>query len=303
MKRFMFKLVLYCTLVTLPYYLIQYSLMKQNDAFYWKSVKKTDHIVLGGSRALKGIFPHLITKELGLESDMLNFAFTGVLSPYGEKYVQAVKRKLKSTTKAGIFILSVSPGGVMDFVETNVPREDAFRFYDLWSMNQEPNVEYVLRHPRKGSALLLEWLKDEDEEDSNTRRVYQDGSSGTYLPEGFKTRKRGVVMRYPMKMSSDREEMLSALIDYLSSRGSVFLVRIPVSLQTLGEEDAMYPSFDNKMLEWCNQKKNTWYINYRDSIPSVPYLFSDGNHHLEGKSAEKFSLVLAKDIKKALQND
>lgn len=303
MKRFVLKLSLYCMVVITPYFWLQHTLMQQHDPFYWKATRQADHLVIGGSRALKGVFPHIISEELQLEGEMLNFAFTGVLSPYGDKYFKAIKRKLKPAGKAGVFILSVSPGSVMDFTDASEARESNFRFYKLWGMNQDPNIEYVLRHPRKGSALLVEYLSEEKEAKNNVNRVYRDGSNGTYLPESFKPKSRGVVMRYDMEKSPDREARLEALVNYLNERGRVFLVRIPVSRKTLREEESIYPFFDEKMKDLCNQKKDVWYFNYNDITERSPYRFSDGNQHLEGKSAEQFSLVLANDIKNAMRND
>ncbi|WP_020539507.1 hypothetical protein [Lewinella cohaerens] len=303
MKRFILKLVLFCLLVITPYFYLQYTLMKAHDPFYWKATGKADHLVLGGSRALKGVFPHVISKELQLEGEMLNFAFTGVLSPYGDKYFSAIKRKLKPATENGIFILSVSPGSIMDFSDAIDARENNFRFYKLWGMNQHPNIEYVLRHPRSGSALLVEWLSEEREAKNNVNRVFQNGANGTYLPEDFKPKSRAVVMHYDMEKSPVREASLAALIRFLSERGHVFLVRVPVSHQIREEENLIYPFFDEAMSRLCHQKKDIWYFDYTDSIQQNTYRFSDGYHHLEGNSSDKFSRALAKDIKKALQND
>ena len=296
MIRFGLKLILFLLIVLLPYLLVQYTLMKQNDVYYWKATAKAEHLVLGGSRALKGIFPSIVQPGLNLEGEMLNFAFTGVLSPYGQPYLRAIKRKLRASAKRSVFILSVCPGNLMDFTEATEDREQGFRFYRLWNMNAHPNWEYVLRHPRKGQALLAEWQTNGMAGPKAGQQIFQDGSQGTYLPAGFEPKMRERVIRYALERSPEREAALQELVGYLHEHGEVFLVRVPVSQKTLQEEEAIYPDFNGMIEGIVESFEAVYYLNYTEEGRSEPFRYSDGNHHLEGSSAEQFSALLAKDI-------
>jgi hypothetical protein len=301
MVRFFLKLLSLVCLVTIPYFLVQYKFMKNEDPFYWKATHQAEHLIIGGSRALKGIFPSVIGPELGLEEgEMLNFAFTGVLSPYGPKYSHAIKRKLKPTDKTRIFILSVCPGNVMDFSEATEKRENGFRFYQLWTMNTHPNYEYVLRHPRSGKSLVEEWCHVRDKKNI-TGRVFTDGAKGTYLPKNYQAIEKEKVIRFALERSLEREEALNRLVAFLSEMGDVFLVRMPVSTKTFTEEDEIYPAFNANMEALANNYRSAKYLNYTSTVERDSFRYSDGNHHLEGSSAEHFSYILAQDIKSAGQ--
>lgn len=297
MIRFLIKLFLFVCLVTVPYGMLQYQVMVKQDPYYWKSTHRAEHLVLGGSRALKGIFPSVLMKELALSGEMLNFAFTGVLSPYGPKYLAAIKRKLKDPSTDQVFILSVCPGNLMDFSESPDARENAFRFYKMWNMNQHPNLEYVLRHPRRGRAFLMELLNSQSRE---SHKTFRDGAQATYVPKDHKPRERDRVIRFALERSPEREKSLAELIELLAARGAVFLVRVPVSEKTLREEKEIFPDFDQFIEGQCRQYENVSFLNYTKLITTNSYRFTDGNHHLEGTSAEAFSMELASDVKHLL---
>lgn len=299
MKPFLLKLFVFCSLVILPYIYIQYGLMLEHESYYWKSAYSADHLVLGCSRAQKGIFPHILVPELNLEGTMLNFAFNGLISPYGPEYTQAIKRKLRSPEHPGVFILSVSPSAIMDFVAAKEAREKGFRFYNLWDMNQHPNIEYVLRHPKSGPSLLTEWLSRNKR--GRDKRIYKDGSNATYLPKDHTPPPRPIVLPYALKKSPLREASLQELVHFLANRGKVFLVRIPVSEQALKEEKELYPGFDERMKDISNESTNAWYLDFPNATQKHDYRFIDGNQHLDGDSADKFSLLLAARIQKVLR--
>ena len=301
MRTFLSKLVLFILIVGLPFYYLQHRKMVQEDAFYWKATHKARHLVLGGSRALKGIFPAVMKKELGVQDSMLNFAFTGVLSPYGKTYSESIKRKLKTGTERGIYILSVTPGGIMDFSSSRTPREEEFQFYSLWMMNMQPNVEYVFRQPR-GQKALLTTILDEDLRFTNgINRVYRDGSQGTFLDKPIvQLKARSRLIKYDLEKSPEREAELRELVRWLSNEGDVFLVRTPISERMLSEEDVVYADFNALMKEISSNTPDTYYLNYSKNTGETPYEFTDGHHHLEGKSAQRFSRQLAKDIRQML---
>ncbi len=299
MVRFFLKLFLFCAVVGAPYLYLQQELMAKNDAFYWKSTHKANSLIIGGSRALKGIVPSLLKEELGLKEDVLNFAFTAVLSPYGKPYYELIKRKVDcDNTGSHLFILSVNPGNIMDFSGAKAPRESSFGFYKLKIVNINPNYEYVFRHPRDGQSLFASIVKDKAN-NREGRKISHDGYAATFLKSGgFESKQKNgkKLLKYDLISSPEREHYLIQTITYLSALGPVYLVRMPVSQQMKDEEDLCYSNFNDKMQKIANNFNNVHFINYATS-DTTGYKFSDGNHHLEGKSAIKFTKSLANYIK------
>ncbi|MGH1434235.1 MAG: hypothetical protein ACRBG0_07220 [Lewinella sp.] len=305
MKVFFCKLIAFILLVGVPYYYFQYNLITQRDAYYWKATQSANHLILGGSRAFKGILPSVIKEELHIDAPIINFAFNGLLSPYGEPYYNAIKRKLTpSDSHNGLYILSVAPGSIMDFEGGNGRREEAFRFYQLWDMNALPNVEYVFRNPRPGSALLVRLLHNtyNDSESAVHHQIYQDGAQSTFVKKGtiHRGKKEDRLLQHTMYRSSSRENSLKQLVNLLADRGNVFLIRIPVSQQMLAEENQIYEDFNWVMEKIAADNKYVKYFNWNDITPEQDYRFSDGHHHLEGESAQRFSFTLAQYIKNHL---
>ncbi|NBC06731.1 MAG: hypothetical protein GVY26_06010, partial [Bacteroidetes bacterium] len=127
--QLLLKLLLLIAVGGIPYYMYLHKLITENDAFYWKSTYASSTLILGASRANQGISPDALEKELGLEYSALNFAFTGIHSPYGAAYNELIKRKIDYDRTPGLFILSVHPGNVANYEGGGGRREQEFRFY------------------------------------------------------------------------------------------------------------------------------------------------------------------------------
>ena len=302
MGRFFLKLSFFLLVLGIPYLYFQYPMMAKNDAFYWKSTYPANTLIIGGSRAFKGISPAVLQEDLLLEGRVLNLAFTGVLSPYGKPYFNLIKRKIdRSGALPYCFILSVNPGNVMDFTAANVPRESTFDFYHLWMVNTQPNLEYVFRHPRTGQALLTAMVIEKSRTRPG-RAIYQDGYAATFFPPGFtppdRTNRKNL-LKFDLRYSPEREAYLVKTVNYLSQLGPVYLVRLPVSSQMLAEEDKVYPEFNTMVEAVANQYPNTFFFDFTADVESAGYVFSDGHHHLEGKSAIRITHEIAERIKSA----
>ena len=77
-------------------------------------------------------------------------------------------------------------------------------------------------------------------------------------------------------------------------------MRTPISGRMLSEEDKVYTDFNALMKEISSNTPDTYYLDYSKNTGETPYAFTDGHHHLEGKSAQRFSRQLAKDIRQML---
>ncbi len=295
MKTFILKSFILIALTILPYLVIQYHRIPPTDSFYWKAASSADALILGGSRALKGLAPEVFEEEFG-EMEMLNYAFTALHSPYGQPYFESVKKKLRDDHQKGIFILSVTPASIMDYADSPNPREDAFRFYDLWQVDGHPHIEYLLRNPRTRKAIA-ETLISDAKSPPKRNIIHPDGWEET-PPSGKKTSNTPLPKKVnqPLNESTDREMYLKKTIHYLQTRGRVFLVRLPISQQMKAVEDnKMRPDFD-AVIQSIAQASDIPYLNYVDS--GGQYQFVNGHQHLAAKSARDFSRQLVRDIQK-----
>lgn len=300
MFKLLIKLVIVLGLGVIPFSLHHLHLVEKKDAFYWKSTYAAPSLILGGSRALKGIAPQVVASELGLEEkSVLNFAFTGIHSPYGERYFNLIKRKIESDKNQSIFILSVLPMSIMDIKDQSKKREAEFKFYDLWGVNSSPNFEYVIRNPRSRISVL-EKLYNEKEKDERVKPalqsiVHENGWVETKLLRERKNktgRSIDKLIKWEMTNSKEREEWLKKTVNYLSQFGEVYLVRLPISSIMLEKERALFPHFNNFIQEIA-VGPNIHYLNFSEY---TGYQFIDTHHHLSGKSAREFTLHLAKAI-------
>ena len=113
MKKFLFKLFLFLITFFLFIYIFFSKLEDQlaQDNFYFKfTTPKQSSMILGTSRALQGLIPEIINKELNI--DIYNYAFTVMNSSYGPSYLNSIKKKLNKNSKDGVFILAVDPWSI-----------------------------------------------------------------------------------------------------------------------------------------------------------------------------------------------
>lgn len=301
MSGFLIKLAVYLLIVGVPYGWVQYELVTQNDAFYWKSTYASNTLVLGGSRAMKGVSPDILKESWSLKHEALNLGFTGVHSPYGNAYSRLVKRKiLHRSDEDHRFILSVNPGLIMDFADARQPREKDFGFYDLYMVNTHPNMEYIFRQPRDVKPLFFKWL-DFDRETLDARKtVFKNGYVETHstAQDNKELANREQLIKYDMVRSAEREGQLTQLVTDLSEVGEVYLVRLPVSLKMLEEENKLYREFNGKMRAIAESSDRVFFLNFARRKGAARFEFSDGHHHLTGESARGFTQQLVSRIGK-----
>jgi hypothetical protein len=255
-------------------------------------------LILGGSRACKGLNPQVFEKELKLKKNsVLNFAFNGTTSPYGEKYLNLIKRKIKKTKEDQFFILSTNPLNIMDFSDSNINREDEFVFYDLWMVNSSPNIEYILRSPKGRKPVIQKLLASYAQPDFKKKtKIHSNGWEEMVLinkNHAIEKGNRKNLIKYNLKKSESREQWFIKTIKYLSKIGTVYLVRLPISLPMNIEEEKLSPGFD-KWMEQISAQPNVHYLNFKDNTENFEL---KDPHHLSGKGALEFSLKLAHTIK------
>lgn len=303
-KKIIPRLLLLFTLGLLPFLIVKWAYVQQYDINYYKSLGQADHLITGLSRAKRGISPSILSEQLQLEGQMLNFAFNNVQSPYGGYYHKAIKRKLNRQHKDGLFVLSVAPGAMMDAEDRNgafvLPRERHFFFYKLWMENTSPNIEYMLRSPLKGGASLFQFLRNDWkvllgwEESDWPEIIHEDGWGELDTARISRRIARGdAPPEETYQRSATREIYLLETIRFLKDYGRVVLVRLPISEKFRIYEEGLYPGFSESMATFADELE-VEFIDYSYFYPDDRY--PDGQH-LAGPAARQFSRQLAEDLK------
>jgi hypothetical protein len=252
------------------------------DQLYLRfTTPKQTSLILGTSRAAQGIEPSVINNVLQ-RSDIYNYSFTIVHSPYGPTYYKSIKSKLREGTKDGVFIITVDPWSISGprrdpNDSTNFP-ESKLALGKTTQVNMNPNVFYLAQSYDKSFYELF------SEDTTSGIFLHNDG----WLEITINMDSRSVSERLAAKVEDYSQNMLrnynySTLrmgyliktIEFLKNHGQVFLVRLPVSPQMLSIEDKLMPDFDFK-IDSISLKMNIPYKNFKSSAKEFQYV--DGNH-------------------------
>jgi hypothetical protein len=298
-KKIFLKLVVLLLFVAVPYLFVKFHYVRHWDGNYYKTTGKANHLILGLSRAKRGLVPSVFEKELNLEGRMINFAFNNMESPYGPEYFAAVQRKVVASEKNGVFILSVSPGAILEFGKYKKGeklREESFFFYDLWCQTCEPNLEYILKSPVRGGSLFEYFRKYFkailQQQPVRPREIPHKDGWGELQPQ-LKLGLGGILnSNRQFDRSSLRESYLEKTIAFLQQHGQVSLLRLPITEEYQNYEEKMLPAFDS-IIQSMADKYEVDYFNFLTTNDSL--LFIDG-HHLAGEGAREISTKVAKDI-------
>ncbi len=292
--------------IIIAVFLVTFMIMFVNgkgDPYYLKVASpKQNSLIVGTSRAAQGLIPEVINNSaIDFNKPIYNFSFTMTNSPYGKSYLEAIKKKTKTSIQNnGLFILEVSPLSI-SFNKVTSPNEEEDEFREvnnflskISSVSEKPNFEYLLKYyPHAYYKMILRnfrkqmilqedgWLKINISMDSARVQKRKEGKYRAYK-EQFKKH----------SFSSIRERYLNETIDYLSNLGAVYLVRLPLGKEMYQMEQEYMPSFDKKMEEIA-RKKQVVYINIAPE--SKAYQTTDGNH-LHKKSARKVTQELIKSM-------
>lgn len=294
LTKFFLKIAGLLLIAGVPYYILLTRQIKKLDPFYWKATYASPNLAIGASRAQKGLAPMVLQEELNLEHKALNLAFTGVDSPYGKPYFDLIKRKVKDTSTEGLFVLSVHPVSVMDYEFANGRREEGFRFYDLWSVNSNPNYEYIFRNVNGVQSLLPQLLfKAKQGREYDT--IHDDGWIERTYPEELKPKSIDEVRALNIRpvRSVSREKWLQKTIAFLKQKGKVVLVRMPIKQDILEKEEEVFPEFSTFIASMAAEE-GVSFLDYTDRGEVFTYF--DAFHHLDAQGARTFTKLLAKDI-------
>lgn len=305
MKSFIKKITVLFLFVIVIYVSLGFLADGYTDAFYSRfTVPKQSSLIIGTSRVAQGIHPSVLNEKLDATKYQLpvyNFGFTILDSPYGKTYYNLIVNKLKENTNNGIFILDINPWGLSSRKELKKPRESERQISKITYTSLNPNYDY-LRNGYKGTMFGLIYKKIKRDTtlflNENGRLLVNVDMSSSEVSRRtvgkIKTYKRN---REEFKFSLKRLEWLKKTVSFLSKKGKVIFVRMPINKEILELENSLIPNFDELIVD---SFPNVTYLNYKNQREGL--VFIDGNH-LYKKSGKGFTELLAKDIERISKNE
>jgi hypothetical protein len=200
-------------------------------------------------------------------------------SPYGETYLNSIKKKIKKGDKKGVFIVTVDPWSISS--QTKDPNDsNSFREVNLClgntlNVSTKPNFEYLLNNLggkyysvlKKKSPLFLHengWLEVSPNMDSVVVNAKIKSKIEIYRKTTLP------IYQY----SNLRFSYLKKTIEFLNSYGDVYLVRLPLHPGMMEVENELIPDFNNIVSRVIPMTKG-----YFDMTPlNSEFTYTDGNH-------------------------
>ncbi len=295
MKKFLIQFGVFFSLLIISFLAILLQADGYSDPYYLKfTAPQQENLILGTSKAAQGLNPDVFDRIL--DKKIFNYSFNIGTSPYGPKYLQSIKRKLKPETKNGIFILTVDAWSLS--VKNILPddtanfRENGTCIGELRTVNNNPNFPYLINYMFGENYKLI--FK------SKIALLHENGWYEINLPSdsvSVKRRKDVTISQYKnelhdYKFSQIRFEYLKETIAFLNKHGRVFLVRLPVSAEMYQIENQLISDFDSQMTKISNETEGYFNLTFMNDSLNCP----DGLH-LDKKSGIIVAEYLAKLMK------
>ncbi len=273
-----------------------------DDNYMHFAVEKPNNIILGDSRGSQAVQPGILEGKLGKKFD--NFALNVVQSPYGSVYLKALKRKLNPDTKKGIFILTVDPWNLslnknISDKSKELPEKENSPLGNMYTYSMSPNYEYLLKHYSRSWFKIF--AEREKEVGKSSTFLHKDG----WLEVNVTMNKDSVAKRELAKeafyrddisktqsLSQIRIQALEDIIEFLKTKGEIYLVRIPASEKIMAIESTYSPDFSKKMKN-LSEKHGISFFDF--SSKAKDYTYTDGNHMYK-ESGKAFTAQIADSI-------
>jgi hypothetical protein len=269
------------------------------DPFYLRFTSaKQSSMIIGTSRSAQGILPSVLNKELN-RTDIYNFSFTLLHSPFGESYLNLINLKLDKKNRNGLFIIAVDPWSISSEFNNNIekiPEKETFtgklKFVDL-----NPNLPYLLNY-FDGNLMKIILPKRHKQ-----MFLHNDGWLEVNIPMDKKSVDDRIILKEKeyvfnskrFSISKYRMQYLEKTIDLLKNYGKVILVRMPLHQKIYKIENYYFQNFNN-MITQISINKHISFFDYTNF--NGDYTYTDGNHLYKG-SANEFSKILSQKIKNA----
>jgi hypothetical protein len=303
MKRFILQFGLFFVFVLLSCYLVFMQADGSTDAFYVKfTTPQQASLIIGSSRAAQGLQPQVIYENLHATS-IYNYAFSRIHTPYGKPYFESIKRKLKSDTKDGIFIVEVNPWSISqkkdEILDSLHFSENASYLGAITKVSTKPNLTYLLNFYDGRNIEII--TKKGENYHGESLFVHDDGWFEVSLKDADTKRKQRIqntVNSYSkirndyVGLSDVRLAYLKQTLLFLKNHGHVYIVRLPIASSMLAIETSLMPDFDTQMLQLAKEL-DVPYFNFMGKRTKFNYI--DG-HHLDIVSGEFLTKIIADSI-------
>lgn len=289
------KICLFGLSIIISFYFILLLENGNSDFYYTKLTgERQASLIIGNSKAAQGIVPDILNSNFNFKDEIrfFNYAFTSIISPYGESYLSSIKAKIDYTKKNN-FIVCVDVWSLIEEKEKpNQFIETKGFLSNVKNVNVTPNFEYLLNYyDKQFYEIILRrfdpsyfklhksgWLEIDISIDSISQRKRLD--------------ERVMFLRNQMKYFEFSEKRYNSLIEtlkFLKENGDVFLVKIPSKKEVSYFENLMAPNLDEKFID-LSIKYSLPYFNV-DSLSSK-FIYTDGLH-LYKDSSKEFSQILS----------
>lgn len=300
MKKFLFKISFYIIgIIGIMLFLGTYADGNTDDNYRHYTGPKPSSMILGDSRGGQAVIPYVLDEKFkGRKFN--NFALNIGDSPYGQVYLEAVKKRINPDTKDGIFILTVDPWCLSldkslvnskEDPDRNSPMAD-MHFYDM-----SPNYEYLLKHY---SRSWFNIYKEREEVAKSVTFLHKNGWMEVNVnihPDSVRVREAKKIEGYTdmlknQQISQYRIDGFEDMIKYLKEKGTVYIVRIPAFKGMMELEDRYAPGF-SKRIEGIAEKNRVKFFDL--SLKPENYIYTDGNHMYK-ESGKIFTAQIADSI-------
>lgn len=300
MKKFLFKISLYILpIFTLLLVLGSFADGNTDDNYRHFVGSAPSNIIIGDSRGVQALVPVVLNEKLK-GKPFNNFAFNVADSPFGETYLNAIKKKVDPKTKNGIFILTVDPWSLS--VAKNINSEKDFPetksfISKMIFFNSSPNYEYLLKNY---SRSWFKIFQERESKEKSASYLHKDGWMEITVdvhPDSLIMRETKKVKEYiehvkTQKLSNERFLALNKIIQFLQTKGTVYIVRIPGSAKIMDLENQYFGEFNRRINEISVKNK----VPYFDFSPDYnSYIYTDGNHMYKA-SSKIFTAQIADSI-------
>jgi hypothetical protein len=309
MKEFLLKLAVYLALMLVMtglFLTLIYFRPDLVDNFYHRfTTPKGKSLILGTSRSAQGIKPSVINQRITLhDNPVINHSFAIGPSSFGPNYLREIRQKIDPDATNGLHIISVDPWSLtkdMDNVE-----DDTARFYEvrqklfvgnLESSSSNPNFGYLRNYWTNRFSVFENLFKSVI---NYKKRIvlHDDGWLEVHIPLDtamINQRIKESTAEYAeqeVMISATRMEYLHEIIRFLNDKGTVILVRMPVSLPMAHLERSRFPDF-SQMIRVIAEENNVYFFDFFDLSGQFQTV---DTHHLYKKESDLFTNTLCDSI-------
>jgi len=297
------RLFALCIIVVLPYYVVKKNWLEENEPQYkLVSVQDADTWFIGVSTMRAGLSPEHFARELGGARKGFNLAINGGITPHGPCLTSFLKRKFKPEAlndKRSLFVVEWRSSS-FNIRKQNLKRrlrEEDEILYKMYSVNANPNFEFILRRMHNERSLGLNLLFTSNSKKNTV--IHETGWAARRVPDVFPTQEeletassyfesRGHVFS-PKRMASFFE-----LIDHLTACGDVIVLATPLSEASRGAPVADEFIYAENILR---DRKDVLFLDYSDWAERTD--FADFNH-LHREAAIRLSSDVGKKVRDLL---